>query len=300
MDFLRNEKTRALLMILVALLVLLVAYLKLDGLGRIIAFFIGGLILLTHLVKLIYVLMVDNKQLSESEAGSVLVKKRKALSLPYLFWPFLFLGFILTAGFVNTAFNHKQYEAELVDLGEAEIAEDLELEPPPTQQKPPPPPPPPPPPEIEIVEDEEIIEEEPEIIDEIVEEETVVEIEEVIPEEPVEEIEEEVFEEPEIFTVVESMPEFPGGDAEMMKWLRKNVPYPKIAKENGIDGLVVVTFVVDERGGISDVQVLRDAGGGLGQAVVNGVKKMPTWTPGKQRGKAVKVQYNLPFRFTLQ
>ena len=176
----------------------------------------------------------------------------------------------------------------------------MELEPPPTQQKPPPPPPPPPPPEIEIVEDQEIIEEEIEILDEIVEEETVVDIEEVIPDAPIEDIEEEVFQEPEIFTVVEDMPSFPGGDVELYKYLGKNIKYPKIAKQNGLEGKVFVQFVVNEDGSISDVQVLRDVGGGTGAEASRVISNMPKWTPGKQRGQAVKVRYTVPVNFQLQ
>ena len=300
MNFLKDEKSRTLLMLFLALVIFAFAFLKMDGFGKIIAFFIAGLMLLTQVVKLIYVFVVDRKTMSSADVNNVLVKKRKVLAIPYLFWPFLFLGFILTAGFVNTAFNYKQYEQMIVDLGEAEIPEDLELEPPPTQQKPPPPPPPPPPPEIEIVEDEEIIEEEPEIIDEIVEEETVVEIDEVIPDEPVEDIEEVVFEEPDNFTVVEYMPSFPGGDAELYKYLSKNIKYPKIAKQNGLEGKVFVQFVVNEDGSITDVQVMRDVGGGTGAEAVRVIKSMPKWTPGKQRGKPVKVRYTVPVNFKLQ
>ena len=143
MKSLKDDKTRSIIMLVAAIILAGLALTQFDGFSRIIAMFIAGLVGVTSLVKLIYTLMVDNKGLSDEDARNVLVKKRKALSMPYLFLPFLLIGFILTAGFVNQAFNYKQYDEVLVDLGEAEIPEDLELEPPPTQQKPPPPPPPP-------------------------------------------------------------------------------------------------------------------------------------------------------------
>ena len=131
-------------------------------------------------------------------------------------------------------------------------------------------------------------------MDEVVEVEEVVE---VVVEEVVEEVEEP--EEPEIFTIVEQSAEFPGGMGELLKYLGKNINYPPIAQENGIEGRVVLRFIVDETGGISDVQILRDIGGGCGEEAVRVVKKMPKWSPGKQRGRAVKQYYTLPVKFTL-
>jgi protein TonB len=156
---------------------------------------------------------------------------------------------------------------------------------------PPPPPPPPPAPTtvLEIVEDDEEIEE-VEIDDTEVDETTVVEIVQR---------EEEVVEE-QIFTIVEEMPEFPGGEAELFKYLGKSIKYPQMAADAGISGVVYVTFVVDKDGKIRDVKVLRGIGGGCDEEAVRVVKAMPPWKPGKQRGKAVQVQYNLPIRFTLK
>ena len=111
---------------------------------------------------------------------------------------------------------------------------------------------------------------------------------------------EEVVEEPEIFTIVEEMPSFPGGEAELFKYLGSNIKYPAMARDAGIQGIVYVTFVVKEDGKISDVRVLRGVGGGCDEEAVRVVEKMPSWKPGKQRGKSVRVQYNLPIRFTLR
>ena len=122
------------------------------------------------------------------------------------------------------------------------------------------------------------------------------EVEEYIPIE----VEEEVVEEAPIFTVVESMPEFPGGMAELYTYLGNNIKYPVMAKESGIQGKVYVTFVVERDGSITDVRVLRGIGGGCDEEAIRVVQSMQKWNPGKQRGKPVRVQYNLPVRFTLQ
>ncbi len=109
---------------------------------------------------------------------------------------------------------------------------------------------------------------------------------------------EEVVETP-IFTVVEEMPSFPGGDESRIKFLTENIKYPQMAKESGISGTVYVTFVVDEKGKVADVRVLRGIGGGCDEEAVRVVKLMPPWNSGKQSGKAVRVQFNMPIRFTL-
>jgi len=104
---------------------------------------------------------------------------------------------------------------------------------------------------------------------------------------------------PQIFTYVEQMPDFPGGQTELMKFLQKNLRYPPAARENGIEGRVVLQFVVDESGNISDIQVLRDIGGGCADEAIRVVKMMPPWKPGKQNGNPVKVYFKLPVTFKL-
>lgn len=103
-----------------------------------------------------------------------------------------------------------------------------------------------------------------------------------------------------ILTIVELMPGFDGGEEAMYKWLANNMKYPQVAKENSISGNVVVTFVVEKDGSITGVQVLKDIGGGCGDEAVRVVKSMPRWKPGKQNGVPVRVQFNLPIRFTLE
>lgn len=111
--------------------------------------------------------------------------------------------------------------------------------------------------------------------------------------------EEEVIEE-EIFTVVESMPEFPGGPGKMLEFIATNIKYPPMARESGIQGRVFVNFVVEPDGSVSNVNIIRGIGGGCDEEAIRVVKTMPKWTPGRQRGKAVRVSFNLPVRFTLQ
>jgi len=105
---------------------------------------------------------------------------------------------------------------------------------------------------------------------------------------------------PQIFTYVEQMPEFPGGQAAIAEYLYKNLRYPEMAKENNIQGRVSVKFVVNEEGNVSDVQVVKGIGGGCDEEAVRVVKKMPSWKAGKQNGRAVKVWYTLPITFKLE
>jgi protein TonB len=112
-------------------------------------------------------------------------------------------------------------------------------------------------------------------------------------------VDEEVVEQ-EIFKIVEEMPSFPGGEAKLMEYVSKNIKYPQIARETGIQGRVFVNFVVEPDGSVSNVTVLRGIGGGCDEEAMRVVKNMPKWKPGKQRGKAVRVQYMLPVNFRLQ
>lgn len=102
-----------------------------------------------------------------------------------------------------------------------------------------------------------------------------------------------------VFTTVEQMPSFPGGDAALMNWLRNNVRYPAVAEENGIQGRVVVSFVVERNGSITDVQVVKSVDPSLDKEAARVVKSMPNWVPGKQNGSAVRVKYNVPVTFRL-
>lgn len=207
---------------------------------------------------------------------------------------FLEIGFVLALALVFFAFEYKSYDKveytnveRLVDDTPEEII-------PITEQKVKPPPPKPPPQVtiINVVEDDVEVEDDIEIDIDFDEDEAMEEFQFV---EDEEEIEEE-----QIFLVVENMPEFPGGEAAMYKFIGNNIDYPRMAKESGISGRVFVTFVVERDGSVTDVQILRGIGGGCDEEAVRVIKAMPKWNPGKQRGKPVRVQYRMPIKFTLQ
>jgi len=103
----------------------------------------------------------------------------------------------------------------------------------------------------------------------------------------------------EVYNYVEIFPEFPGGEAEMQRFIARNIVYPQVALESGIEGVVVVQFVVDSKGIIRNPVVVRDIGGGCGEEALKVIRKMPTWKPGEQNGRPVSVRYTLPVRFRL-
>ena len=107
-------------------------------------------------------------------------------------------------------------------------------------------------------------------------------------------------EESKVFDIVEQMPSFPGGPAALMKFLSENIKYPVVAQENGVQGRVVVAFVVERDGSITDVHIARGVDPSLDKEAVRVVKSMPKWTPGKQNGSAVRVKFNVPVAFRLQ
>jgi len=203
---------------------------------------------------------------------------------------------ILVASLV--AFNVKSYDQEQVEVVQRtamDEVEDIVIQ---TQQEELPPPPPPEAPEVvtelNIIEDDAKSDNEIGIVNaEVTDKTENIEITPVVVEQEEEE------DEQVIFQVVENDPEFPGGLEAMYKFLAQNIKYPQLARENNITGKVYVTFVVEKDGSVSNARVLRDIGGGCGAEAIRVVKSMPKWTPGKQRGKAVRVQYNLPVNFNL-
>jgi protein TonB len=206
---------------------------------------------------------------------------------------FLQIGLVVALAITLVAFEWKSYDKQDFSLGELKV-EDVpeEIIPITKQEEKPPPPPPPPSQQIVVVKDDVKIENEAQIQETEVTQETVVEV--------VEQPKEEVVDEPEIFLIVEEMPNFPGGEAQLVKYLSDNIKYPAIARENGITGTVFVTFVIGPDGSVKDVKVLRGIGGGCDEEAKRVVLAMPKWKAGKQRGKPVSVQYNLPIRFTLK
>ena len=107
-------------------------------------------------------------------------------------------------------------------------------------------------------------------------------------------------EETKVFDVVEEMPQFPGGQAALLEYLAKNIKYPVVAEENGVQGRVIVTFVVERDGSITDVRVVKSVDPSLDKEAARVVKSMPKWQPGKQNGSAVRVKYTVPVQFRLQ
>ena len=103
-----------------------------------------------------------------------------------------------------------------------------------------------------------------------------------------------------VFDVVEEMPSFPGGNGALMSYLNSNVKYPVVAQENGVQGRVIISFVVERDGSISDVKVARSVDPSLDREAQRVVKSMPRWTPGKQNGQTVRVKYTVPVVFRLQ
>lgn len=103
-----------------------------------------------------------------------------------------------------------------------------------------------------------------------------------------------------VFDVVEQMPQFPGGDAALFEYLSTHIEYPTIAEENGVQGRVIVTFVVERDGSIADVKVVKSVDPSLDKEASRVVAGMPKWIPGKQNGSAVRVKYTVPVTFRLQ
>lgn len=213
---------------------------------------------------------------------------------------YLEIGLVVILAATLVAFEVKSYDSEEETAFQREVIEEPEEVIIQTDVVEPPPPPPPEVPEvttlINVVDDEQKIENELVVNAEVNDETRNI----AIAITPVQFEEEEEVVEEQIFTVVENEPEFPGGMDALYKYLSQNIKYPQLARENGITGKVYVTFVVEKDGSIANPKILRDIGGGCGAEAIRVVKAMPKWNPGKQRGKAVRVQFNLPVNFNLK
>lgn len=104
----------------------------------------------------------------------------------------------------------------------------------------------------------------------------------------------------EVFTVVEEMPEYPGGTNELLAYISKNIKYPEAAEKAGVEGRVICSFVVTKEGKVADVNVVRGVSPELDDEAIRVISSMPTWKPGKQKGEVVNVKYTLPIMFRLQ
>lgn len=209
------------------------------------------------------------------------------------------IGLVVVLVAALVAFNVKSYDNEQIEVVQRTAEDEIEEQVLNTVEETPPPPPEPEVPEVttelNVIEDDAESENEVGIISSEVTATT-----ENVEITPVQIDDEEEVEEDEIFQVVEQDPEFPGGVEALYKFVQQNIKYPQLAKENNITGRVFVQFVVEKDGSVSNVRAARDIGGGCGAEAVRVVKSMPKWTPGKQRGKAVRAAYTLPVNFNLQ
>ena len=226
------------------------------------------------------------------------LKKSKNANLEDKKLTFLLLGLVIALGISFIALEWTKTEVTKYEVADEEFLVEEEIEIIQTQQEQQTPPPPPPP----VQKPEEII---LEIVDDKTETQTIeINIEddqkqEIVIAPPVAAPEPE--EEDTVFMVVEQMPEFPGGAQELFKYLSQNIRYPVIAQENGIQGRVICQFTVNRDGSVVDVRVVRSSGDdSLDKEAIRVINTMPKWTPGKQRGKAVRVNYTLPVTFRLQ
>ena len=232
---------------------------------------------------------------------------------------FLAYGLVVAIGLMIVAFSWTTYEKELDYTSLiGDIGDEIEMETPRTAEPPPPPPPPPPTPvAMQIVESElpdiETVEFEDMSIDEDTElQGKIAPPKEAAPPPPPPPPPAPKVDAKEIFKIVEEQPTFKGcegvadkrerqtcAEAKMMAFIYEHIKYPSTARENNITGMVVVQFVVETDGSISNVSLLRDIGAGCGEEAMRVVKLMPSWNPGKQRGRAVRVMFTLPVRFKL-
>lgn len=231
----------------------------------------------------------------------------------------LLITFLFSLPYIMSAVRALTPKEKPVDVV-AELGPPPDIDPNNPPPPPPPPPPTPPPPTRSTVKfvppvikkDEEVHEEEVKTVDELIEKKEDIGVEDkkgndeaapTVDENP---SELQVIEEPKVVEEktfemfdIQKPPGFPGGEPELMKYLAKEIQYPALAKENNIQGVVALTFVVNKDGSVSDVQVVKDIGGGCGKEAVRVVKSMPKWTPGEANGHPVKVRFTLPVRFRL-
>lgn len=285
-------------------------------------FGVGTLLLAGFVVGIIFFLRqyLASKNITKQEVNTKKYKEFDVFKSTGTFWR---LGLLCAIGFTILAFSWTTYQEKFVlpdyISGYDEIlTEDIPIVP----EKPVPPPPPPPPTLVETV--EETPEEPPKFTDQTVTKQvsnvaTKPKAKKPKPKKtvkpPVKKKKEVI--EP-VHAFVEEMPRFPGcesidgntvekkgcADKKMLEFIYKNIKYPSLARENGVEGTVVISFVVEKDGSITGIKIVRDAGAGLGEEALRIVQKMENlpqkWIPGKQGNEKVRVQFNLPIRFKLQ
>ena len=211
------------------------------------------------------------------------------------------LSLIIIVPYIKASNQAKQKARDATEVI-AEMANDLQ-----EVAAPPPPPPPPPPAEQQavvkyvapVVVDSVKVEDQSKLMisDEQVSTTVNKEVVEVV-EQKQEEVQEK--EEQQVFVVVEEMPEFPGGELALRTYIAKAIVYPTVAQENGIQGKVFVTFVVNKDGSVSNAKIARGVDASLDSEALRVVSTLPKWKPGKQRGVPVRVSYTVPISFKLQ
>ena len=223
------------------------------------------------------------------------IKKSSKASLEDKKTIYTLMGFIVALSLIYIAFEWTKKEVSIYEDVSSEVLIEDEIEIVQTAEALPPPPPPEVPEVIEVLN---VVEDDVETAEIVIDTEDG-KNKQVVIQAPVQvavvEEESEV-----VFMVVESMPSFPGGDAALFKYLSDNIKYPVIAQESGIQGRVICQFVVNRDGSIVDIEVVRSVDKSLDAEAVRVISKMPKWTPGKQRGKTVRVKYTLPVNFRLQ
>ena len=206
---------------------------------------------------------------------------------------FLEIGFVLVLAMVLLAFQYRITERNntIIPQDARDFVDHDYI--PPNIPKPPPPPPP---------ESHEIIP----APDELIEEDYFPEVDigahadlKVPDYLPVEIIDEKPDPTDDIHVIVEQMPEFPGGEAELFRYLSRTIRYPRMAQEVGLEGVVIISFIVERDGSVSNVQVMRGIGGGCDEEALRAVKNMPNWIPGRQGAQSVRVRYSVPVAFRL-
>ena len=213
---------------------------------------------------------------------------------------FLLIGLVAALGITLLAFEWTTKPAELASLGTLDAsAVEEEVIPITRQEEMKTPPPPPPQTVVEvlnIVDNNAQVNDDLSIFDSEADNETFVDVAPIVQAKE----EKEEAEEAQVFFILEEMPEFPGGEAALRAFIAKSINYPVIAQENGIQGKVYVTFVVDKDGGISEAKIARGVDPSLDKEALRVVNSLPKWKPGKQRGKPVRVSYTVPISFVLQ
>ena len=210
---------------------------------------------------------------------------------------FMQIGLVVVLSLVFIAFEWTSVDSgpnEAMRVDEEEVEE--EVVPITRQEEVEPPPPPPPPKASDILN---IVEDDVELDEELVIEDTEATQDDEVDFSDIDTGDEEE-DEGEVFFVVEDMPEFPGGEQALHRYLAQEIKYPTIAQENGIQGRVYVKFVINTDGSVTDVEIARGVDPSLDKEALRVVRNMPKWKPGEQRGEPVRVSYTVPINFQLQ